>query len=279
MSFLSGFRYNPGHARQLDGTPGTEGAMARLIAVTNQKGGSGKTTSAVNLAAALAEGGRRVLVMDLDPQASASTLLGVKDGGRELLDLLTGGGKLSDLVRQTNAPGVDLIPSSSWLVGIEKALAGEVAAETILRGHLTGLPAQWKYILLDCPPALGILTVNALAAAREVLVTVEAHVMALHGLARLIQTVGVIRERLNHELEITGILPCRVDVRTRHAQDIVEELRTRFGKLVFKTGIRENIRLAECPSFGQPITQYAPDSHGAEDYRALAREIIAQERA
>ena len=253
--------------------------MARLIAVTNQKGGSGKTTSAVNLAAALAEGGRRVLVMDLDPQASASTWLGVKDGGRELLDLLTGGGKLSDLVRQTNAPGVDLIPSSSWLVGIEKALAGEVAAETILRGHLTGLPAQWKYILLDCPPALGILTVNALAAAREVLVTVEAHVMALHGLARLIQTVGVIRERLNHELEITGILPCRVDVRTRHAQDIVEELRTRFGKLVFKTGIRENIRLAECPSFGQPITQYAPDSHGAEDYRALAREIIAQERA
>jgi chromosome partitioning protein len=252
--------------------------MARLIAITNQKGGSGKTTSAVNLAAALAEGKRQVLVVDLDPQASASTWLGVKDGGRGLLDLLTEGGKLSDLVRQTNAPGVDLIPSSSWLVGAEKALAGEVAAETILRGYLAGLPAQWKYILLDCPPALGILTVNALAAAREVLVTVEAHVMALQGLARLIQTVGVIRERLNPGLEITGILACRVDARTRHAQDIVEELRTRFGKLVFKTGIRENVRLAECPSFGQPITQYAPQSHGAEDYRALAREIIAQER-
>jgi len=252
--------------------------MTRLIAVTNQKGGSGKTTSAVNLAAALAESKHPVLLVDLDAQASASTWLGVKDGGRGLLDLLTEGGKLIDLVRQTNAPGVDLIPSSSWLVGVEKALAGEVAAETILRGHLAGLPTQWKYILLDCPPALSLLTVNALAAAREVLVTVEAHVMALQGLARLIQTVGVIRERLNPELEITGILPCRVDARTRHAQDVVEELRTRFGKLVFKTGIRENVRLAECPSFGQPITQYAPDSHGAEDYRALAREIIAQER-
>ena len=252
--------------------------MARLIAITNQKGGSGKTTSAVNLAAALAEGKHQVLLVDLDPQASASTWLGVKDGGRGLLDLLTEGGKLIDLVRQTNAPGVDLIPSSSWLVGVEKALAGEVAAETILRSHLANLPVQWKYILLDCPPALSLLTVNALAAAREVLVTVEAHVMALHGLARLIQTVGVIRERLNPELEITGILPCRVDVRTRHAQDVMEELRTRFGKLVFKTVIRENVRLAECPSFGQPITQYAPESHGAEDYRALAREILAQER-
>ena len=252
--------------------------MARVIAITNQKGGSGKTTSTVNVAAALAEGGRRVLVMDLDPQASASAWLGIKDGGRGLLDVLVDDGKLLDLVQQTATPGVDVIPSSSWLAGIEKALAGEVAAETILRSRLAGLPAQWPYILLDCPPTLGVLTVNALTAAREALVTVEAHVMALQGLARLLQTVEVIRERLNSGLEITGILPCRVDARTRHAQDVVEQLRTKFGHLVFKTGIRENVRLAECPSFGQPITLYAPESNGAEDYRSVAREIIAQER-
>ena len=251
--------------------------MARVIAITNHKGGSGKTTTAVNLAAALAESEPRVLVVDLDPQASASTWLGVKDGGRGLLDVLTQDGKLIDLVHRTEVPGVDVVPSSSWLVGAEKALAAEVAAETILRGHLAGLPPQWRYILLDCPPALGILTVNALAAVKEVLVTVEAHVMALQGLARLVQTVGVIRERLNPALQITGILACRVDARTRHAQDVAEELRNRFGNLVFKTGIRENIRLAECPSFAQPITQYAPHSNGAEDYRALAKEIIAQE--
>ena len=256
--------------------PGFGTTMARLIAVTNHKGGSGKTTTAVNLAAALAERQPRVLVIDLDPQASASIWLGVKDGGRGLLDVLTEGGKLIDLVHRTDVPGVDLIPSSSWLVGIEKALSAEVAADTILRGHLAGLPPQWKFILLDCPPALGILTVNALAAVKEVLVTVEAHVMALQGLARLVQTVGVIRERLNPALQITGILACRLDVRTRHAQDVVEELRNRFGDQVFKTGIRENVRLAECPSFAQPITQYAPHSHGAEDYRALAQEVIAQ---
>ncbi|HET8580493.1 MAG TPA: AAA family ATPase, partial [Nitrospiraceae bacterium] len=139
--------------------------MTRVVAIANQKGGSGKTTTAVNLAAALGEGNRRVLVIDLDPQASASAWLGVKDGGRGLLDLLTQGGKLIDLVRETGASGVDLIPSSSWLEGIEKALAGVVAADTIFRGHLAGLPAQWNYILLDCPPSLGILTVNALAAA------------------------------------------------------------------------------------------------------------------
>ncbi len=251
--------------------------MTRVIAITNQKGGSGKTTTAVNLAAALGEKKRRVLVVDLDPQASASSWLGVKDGGRGLLDVFTDSRYLGDLVQQTVAGQVEIIPSSSWLGGVEKALAGEVGAETLLRGHLAKLGGQWDYILLDCPPALGILTVNALAAAREVLVTVEAHVMALTGLARLIQTVDVIRERLNSDVAISGILPCRVDLRTRHAQEIVEQLRARFGELVYKAVIRENVRLAECPSFGQPVTQYDPRCSGAEDYRSLAREVVAQE--
>jgi chromosome partitioning protein len=251
----------------------------RVLAIANQKGGSGKTTTTVNLAAALGEKNRRVLVLDLDPQASASHWYGIRNAGRGLLDVLTEHDDLFHHVESTDVPGVDVIPSSARLAGVEKALAREVGAETILRRKLQRLPAiQWEYVLLDCPPTFSILTVNALTAAPELLVPVEAHVMALHGLAQLIETVGVIKERLNPDLELAGIVACRVDSRTRHAQEVVEELRTRFGTTVYDAVIRENVRLAECPSFGKPITQYDPRSAGASDYRALADEVILQER-
>lgn len=253
-------------------------SMRRTLAVVNQKGGSGKTTTVVNLAAALGENGRRVLVVDLDPQASASSWLGVRDGGRGLLDALTGNGNLADLVHGTDVPRVSVVPSSSWLVGVEKALAAEVGAETILRTLVDRLPDSWDYVLLDCPPSLGVLTVNALAAAGEVLVPVEAHVMALKGLAQLLQTVDVVKDRLSARLEVSGIVACRVDARTRHALDVVDRLRERFGGLVFRTVIRENVRLAEAYSFAKPITVYDPRSAGAEDYRALALEVLRQER-
>ena len=249
----------------------------RTIALTNQKGGSGKTTSAVNLAAALGERGRKVLVVDLDPQASASAWLGVRDGGRGLLDALTNGGSLDGLVLKTDAPGVSIVPSSSWLVGIERALAGEPGAELVLRGCLDRLPSRWDYVLLDCPPSLGLLAVSALAAAREVLVPVESHVMALHGLAHLLKTVDVVKARLNPDLVVSGIVACRVDGRTRHSLDVVDRLREKFGAQVFHTVIRENVRIAEAPSFAQPVTLYDTKSNGAEDYRALAAEVIAQE--
>ena len=248
----------------------------RIIACVNQKGGSGKTTTAVNLAATLGERGKKVLLLDLDPQASATNWLGITDAGRGLLDAFAGQAELLDLVLPTPAPGVEIIGSSAWLLGVDKALAGEVAAETILRAKLRALPEKWDYILMDCAPTLGILTVSGLTAAREILIPVEAHVMALSGLAQLLNTVAVVRERLNPELEIAGILACRVDARTKHAIEIVDQLYERFGGLVYRTVIRENVRLAECPSFGEPITLYDTRSAGAQDYRALAEDVDTQ---
>jgi len=248
------------------------------MATVNHKGGSSKTTTTVNLGAALAETGRRVLVIDLDPQASASSWLGIADGGRCLLDSLIGGNQLAEAVRQTETAGLDVVPSSTWLLGAERALAELRASEGRLADLLRGLPRSWDYAIVDCPPALGVLTVNAMAAVGELLVPVEAHVLALSGLAQLVKGIDTARKRLNPELRIGGIVACRVDGRTRHCAEVVEHLRSRFGTLVFSSVIHENVRLAECPSFAQPITRYDPRSSGAGDYRALAREVIAQER-
>ncbi len=252
----------------------------RTMAIANQKGGSGKTTTSVNLAAALGEQGRRVLMLDLDPQHSATAWLGLKNPGKGLYELFVNQASLLDVLQKTAVPGVDLAPSSPWLVGVERTLAGEVGAEHLLRRNVAALPAdRWDYLLIDCPPTLGILTINALAAVREVLVPVEAHVMALAGLAQLLHTVEIVKDRLNPDLRVSGILACRMDGRTRHAREVVDQLRERSGPLVYQTVIRENIRLAECPSFAQPITGYDPKSAGAADYRHLAREIMAQEQA
>jgi len=248
--------------------------MRHVLAVVNQKGGAGKTTTTVNLAAALVERKKRVLVVDLDAQASASSWLGTS-GQAELFELLTAGdGRLEELVQKSSAGGVDVVASSSWLVGLDKALAGEVGAETILRRLIDALPDRWDFVLLDCPPSLGTLSVSALVAARGVLVPVEASVLALSGLAALIKTVETVKQRLNPELEITAIVPCRVDARTNLAQDVVDRLRERFGKLVTRTVIRETVKLREAPSFRKPITEYDPHGHGAEDFRAVAGELL-----
>jgi len=252
----------------------------RAIAIVNQKGGTGKTTTAVNLAAALAEKGRNVLLIDLDPQYSTTTWYAVTNPGRGVFDLFAEqeSTQLKDLFHKTATPNVTLVASSAWLVGAEKALSSEPGAETILREKIGELaPGSFAYVLIDCPPTLGILTVNALTAVREVLVPVECHVMGLQGLAQLLQTVDVVRKRLNPDIAITGILPCRVDQRTNHSLEVVEKLRSRFPDITYTTVIRENIRLAECPSMGEPITTFAPSSSGAEDYRRLADEIIGQE--
>lgn len=246
----------------------------KTLAVVNEKGGSAKTTTAVNVAAVLGELGRRVLVLDLDPQAHASAWLGVRDEGRGLLDVFTDNGNLNDLIRNSASAGVDVVPSSSWLAAVDKALAGEVGPELILRKALRKLPARWDYLLVDCPPALGLLTISALAAVQEVLVPVEASTMALSGLAALMRTVETVRDRLNPDLTVSAIVACRVNARTRLSAEVVEALRARFGSKVLKAVVRETVRLAEAPSHAKPITAYDTRGHGAEDYRAVTKELL-----
>jgi chromosome partitioning protein len=252
----------------------------RTIAIVNQKGGSGKTTTAVNLSAALAESGKKVLLMDLDPQGSASMWYGFKDQGKGLYGVLTEDGKLEDAIEKTDVDLLHIISSSPIMAGVEKALANEVASEIILKSKLEKVPGRpWDYLLIDCPPTLGILSLNALTMANEVLIPVEAHVMALHGLVQLLKTINLVKQRLNPNLQITGILPCRVDMRTKHSAEVLEQIKQRFGTQVCKTMIRENIRLAEAPLHLKPITVYDPLCNGSKDYRALAQEIIGQEPA
>ena len=250
----------------------------RTIAIVNQKGGSGKTTTAVNLSGALAEANKKVLLMDLDPQASASLWFGFKDHGKGLFEALTEDGKLEDAIQKTDFESLHIISSSPLLAGVEKVLANEVASEIILKTKVNSLPGRpWDYVLVDCPPTLGILSLNALTMANEVLIPVEARVMALHGLVQLLKTINLVKQRLNPHLKITGILPCRVDYRTKHSEEVLGQLQTRFEGQLFKTVIRENIRLAEAALHLKPITVYDPKCNGSKDYRALASEIIRQE--
>ncbi len=253
----------------------------RRLAVSNQKGGSGKTTSTVNLAAALAESpskggqGLRVLVVDFDPQGNASSWLGVKDGGRGLFDVLTRNVDLVDVVSPSpSCPGVDLVPSSSWLASAEKALTGEPGAELVFRKALRKLPARWDFVLVDCSPSLGLLTVSALAAVEEVLVPVEISPLALAGVARLSETVDLVRDRLNENLSLSHLLACRVDSRTNLSRDVLDALRRGFGAKVLETSIRESVRLREAAGYGEPITKYDETGAGAEDYLSAARELV-----
>jgi chromosome partitioning protein len=246
----------------------------KTIVITNQKGGVGKTTTTVNLAGALAEKNKSVLIIDLDPQANATTWLGIQDQSKGIFSALCENIPLLQVIQSTTAPGIDIAQSSRWLVGAEKSLANEVGAESILKRQIQSFPKKWDFVIIDTPPTLGILTINALNAAQEVVIPIEAHILALNGLAQLLQTLNLVKERLNESLAIRGILACRVDLRTKHSSEVIEEIKKRFPKQVFETIIRQNIKLAECPSFSKPITQYDSRSSGAEDYRSLANEIL-----
>ena len=258
----------------------------RSIAVMNQKGGVGKTTTAVNLSAALAESGHRVCVVDLDPQAHASLHLGVtiRDGQPSVYDVLAGELMLHE-VRQQVGENLWVVPAHLDLAAAEMELAGTEGRELILRDKLARDDATFDYLVVDCPPSLGVLTINALTMVREVFLPLQPHFLALHGLSKLLKTIEIVRQRLNPELRLTGVLLCMYDSSTRLANEVSEDVRSYFereqtagcvwsGARAFQTRIRRNVRLAEAPSFGQSILQYAPSSNGAEDYRAFADEVL-----
>ena len=262
----------------------------RSIAVINQKGGVGKTTSSVNLAAALAEAGRRVCLLDLDPQAHASLHLGITavDGEATMYEVLCGNASLEQARRVIN-DNLAVVPSNLDLAAAELELAGEVGREMILRDRMQEEEdTEFDYLILDCPPSLGVLTVNALVAVQEVFLPLQPHFLALHGLSKLLRTIEVVSRRLNDNLRLSGVMLCMYDSNTRLAAEVTTDIEEFFqasqgGREFFRqakffdTRIRRNIRLAEAPSFGKSIFQYAPHSNGAADYQGLADEVIAQE--
>lgn len=247
----------------------------RIITIANQKGGCAKTTTVVNIAACIAELKLQVLVIDLDPQANASQWLGMSDSKDGSVGIFKSLAKVDDLIQPSEIPGIDLIPASQELAQIEKLLAGELSVETILKRRIHKMNTKkYDFILIDTPPTLGLLTLNALAAAQELLIPVTTHVMTLSGVAQLINTVTNVQELLNPDLRILGFVASRVDLRTRHSQEVLESLIERFGEQVFQSTIRESIRLAEAPSYSESIIEYDKKSMAANDYRSLTKEIL-----
>ena len=245
----------------------------RIYALANQKGGVGKTTTAINLAACLAEAGQRALVIDLDPQANATSGLGARANGVSSYDLLDGA-PLAELTMATRFPNLDLVPAKPDLAGAVVELARRDDADRYLAEALAGATDAWDFVFLDCPPSLGPLTVNALAAADRVLVPVQAEYYALEGLAQLVESVDLIRVRLNPRLRIGGVLLTMVDGRTRLAAEVSDEVRRHFGELVFSTVVPRSVRLAEAPSHGLPAIAYDRRSPGADAYWKVAMELV-----
>ncbi len=258
----------------------------RSIAVINQKGGVGKTTTAVNLAAALAEHGCRVCLIDMDPQAHASLHLGLSPTSDEpsVYDVLCGEASIADVRCWVNE-SLAVVPANLDLAAAEMELAGEVGREVILRDKVDLDEEQFDFVVIDCPPSLGVLTLNALTSVSEVLLPLQPHFLALHGLSKLLRTIDVVAKRLNPNLHLSGVVMCMYESGTRLAVEVTRDVDefltiqskeggTWSGAKFFQTRIRRNIRLAEAPSFGQSIFQYAGSSNGAEDYRQLAREVL-----
>ena len=244
----------------------------RIYALANQKGGVGKTTTAVNLAACLAEAGERALVVDLDPQANATSGLGMKANGSSSYDLLDGA-PLDEIAKPTAFPNLFVVPSKPELAGAAVELTGHQDGERFLAESL-GSAEGFDFVLLDCPPSLGPLTVNALAAADRVIVPVQAEYYALEGLAQLMRSIVLVRSRLNPRLAVAGVLITMNDGRTNLAADVEREVRKHFGELVFRTVVPRSVRVAEAPSHGLPVTHYDRHSPGAEAYWKVAMELV-----
>ena len=254
--------------------------MGRTIAIANQKGGVGKTTTAINLSACLAEAGQRVLTIDFDPQGNATTGLGLEKEQIEdtVYELLLGDCTLEDCLMRDVQENLDVLPSDSNLAGAEIELLDVENKESVLNGYLETIRDQYDFIIIDCPPSLSLLTINALVAADTVLVPIQCEYYALEGLSQLTKTIKRVKKSLNKDLSIEGVLLTMFDSRTNLSVQVVEEVKKYFSSTVFNTVIPRNVRLSEAPSYGMPVIAYDKNSKGAECYKKLAAEVIKKNK-